>query len=282
MSDTTPQEQSSRLTRYEQVQFDGDQLMAVILEGDGVAVPVRAICQALGLDIDSQSAKLREHEVLSRGLRVVRVPRGQQLSSVVAILHKYIPFWLATIMPNQVKADVKPKLIRYQIELVDLLATLYGGELRTALPVTVDAPTAALERRMADVLLEVRLAREALLAARQRTEDQLHVHEGRIGAIEGLMDELQQQLASHTTITAPQQEVIKRAIQRLATRYKQRTGQDIYGKLFAQFCIDLGTPKYSLLPAGKYETALEWLRARAAALLPTDPDALPPLQETLL
>ncbi|HZB96598.1 MAG TPA: phage antirepressor N-terminal domain-containing protein [Herpetosiphonaceae bacterium] len=274
--------QPARLARFEEVRFDNDQLLAVILEGDGVAVPVRTICQALGLDIDSQSAKLREHEVLSQGLRVVRVPRGRQLTSVVAILHKYIPFWLATIVPGQVKAAARPKLIRYQIELVDILAALYGGELRMALPVTADATLAALQQRVADALLEVRLAREALLASQQRTEEQLQSHEVRIGAVEGLMDELQQQLASHTTITGPQQEVIKRAIQRIATRYKRRTGQEIYGKLFAQFCIDMGTPKYALLPAGKYDAALTWLRERAAELLPDDADALPPLQEKLL
>ena len=144
--------QPARLARFEEVRFDNDQLLAVILEGDGVAVPVRTICQALGLDIDSQSAKLREHEVLSQGLRVVRVPRGRQLTSVVAILHKYIPFWLATIVPGQVKAAARPKLIRYQIELVDILAALYGGELRMALPVTADATLAALQQRVADAL----------------------------------------------------------------------------------------------------------------------------------
>jgi hypothetical protein len=52
--------------------------------------------------------------------------------------------------------------------------------------------------------------------------------------------------------------------------------------LFGQFCADLGTPKYGLLPAGKYDAALEWIRQKATELLPDDPDALPPLQESLL
>lgn len=37
-----------------------------------------------------------------------------------------------------------------------------------------------------------------------------------------------------------------------------------------------------MLPTGRYEDALTWLRNRAAELLPDDPDALPPLQERLL
>ena len=96
------------------------------------------------------------------------------------------------------------------------------------------------------------------------------------------MDELQEQIASHTTITAAQREVIQRAIKRIAVRYERRTGKDIFGLLFSQFCIDLNTPKYGLLPAGKYDDALAWLRRKAHEYLPDDPDALPPLQEALL
>jgi hypothetical protein len=59
--------------KVQEVPFDEDRLIAVILEGEGVAVPVREICRALGLDIDTQSARLREHEVLFQGLRVVRI-----------------------------------------------------------------------------------------------------------------------------------------------------------------------------------------------------------------
>lgn len=268
------------LTRYQQLHFDGDELLAVFLD-DGVAVPVRTICQALGLDLDTQSAKLREHEVLAQGVRLVRVPQGQRVRTVVALLHRFIPFWLATIVPSQVREGVRPKLVRYQIELVDLLASLYGAEL-PATPTSSDERESVLARRLADAVIELRLAREALLSAQQRTETQLQEHEERIGAVEGLMDELQEQLASHTTITGPQQEVIKRSLTRLATRYKRKSGQDVYGKLFAQFCIDLRTPKYGLLPAGKYDAALSWIRQKADDLLPDDPDALPPLQEALL
>lgn len=271
-----------RRAKVQEVQFDEDRLIAVILDGEGVAVPVREICRALGLDIDAQSSRLREHEVLAQGLRVVRVRYHDRMRSIVAILHKYIPFWMATISPHQVSEAVRPKLVRYQIELVDLLATLYGSELSGALPTATDRSSAALQRRLLDALTEVRLAREALLALQQQVQDQVQSHEVRLTAVEGLMDDLQTQIAYHTTITGPQQEVLKRGLQRLAARYERRTGQEVYARLFSQFCLDLGTPKYGLLPAGKYDAALAWLRRKAEELLPDDPEALPPLQEALL
>src|SRR5436853_4326291 len=138
--DDAPNDLSIRQARVEEVQFDDDTLIAVVLEGEGVAVPVRLICEALGLSVQTQNARLQEHEVLSRGLRVVRVPLGERLRPVIAILDTYIAYWLATVTPGLVKAEVRPKLVRYQTELVSLLNQLYGRDLESlpAIPPTTD------------------------------------------------------------------------------------------------------------------------------------------------
>lgn len=277
---------------YREIQFDGDQIVAVLLEGEGTAVPVRLICRALGLDVASQSERIQAHEVLARGLRVVRVRQGSQLRPVAALLHRFIPFWLATISPHQVDEAVRPKLVRYQTELVDVLAALYSNEWRPAAPVSADPTVAALQQALSQALTDLRLTREALLAIQQQQasqgqqltehQERLEGHDAQIAQVEGMIDEVMEQLATHTTITGPQQEAISRAIRQLAARYRKRTGREIFGKLFGEFCIHFGTPKYGLLPAGKYGEAMAWIRARAAELLPDDPEAQPPTQEALL
>lgn len=292
MSDHSQSARVPANSPYREIVFDGDQLVAVILEGEGVAVPVRVICQALGLDVGSQSERLQTHEVLARGLRVVRVRQGDQLRSVAALLHRYIPFWLATISPNQVRDEVRPKLVRYQTELVDILAALFSSDWRPAQPTSSDPSIAALQQALSQTLTELRLAREALLALQQQQESQgqqlveqrehLETHDTQLARFEGMMDDVLEQIATHTTITGPQQEQISRSIKRIAVRYRQRTGKEIFGQLFGQFCMNFGTPKYSLLPAGKYSEAMAWIRAKAEELLPDDPDALPATQEALL
>jgi hypothetical protein len=260
------------------VSFDGDQLVAVILDGDGAALPVRAVCQALGLDPRYQLQRLREHDVLVAGLREVRMSQGGKLHVVVAILSRYIPFWLATVTPGQVAEAMRPKLVRYQTELVDVLNRLYGEELAPARPASPDLAIAALERRIDDLLVELRLTRE-LLREQQAGEAS---QDARLEAIETVVDDLQQQILQHTVVTPVQQEVLKRAIKRVAVRYQQRTGSERYAMLFAQFCKAMGTPRYDALPAHEYEQALDWIEAQARALLPDDPEALPPRQERLL
>jgi hypothetical protein len=150
-----------------------------------------------------------------------------------------------------------------------------------------------LHQRLAAALAELRATRSALLAAHRRTDETLqeqdvrltnveHLLHERLTAVQGQLDETQQRLLDQVKITAAQQAVIRRAIERLGSRYQQRSGKEIYGLLHARFCAELGTPRYDALPARKYDAALRWLRDRAAEYLPDDPDALPPLQESLL
>lgn len=107
--------------------FHSNSLVVVRIDGAEVALPIRSVYAAIGLDAQNQSARLREHDVLSQGLRVVKVPTGSSVKSVLAISRRYLAFWLATITPNLVAAAVRPKLVRYQEGLVDLLDELYGA-----------------------------------------------------------------------------------------------------------------------------------------------------------
>ena len=60
------------LPHIEAFDFHGDALIAVIVDGHEVVLPIRSVCGALGLDTQSQSEPLREHDVLAQGLRIVR------------------------------------------------------------------------------------------------------------------------------------------------------------------------------------------------------------------
>lgn len=67
------------LPHIEPFVFHGDALIAVIVDGHEVALPIRSVCGALGLDTQIQSERLREHDVLSQGLRIVKIPVGNRV-----------------------------------------------------------------------------------------------------------------------------------------------------------------------------------------------------------
>lgn len=280
--------------REDVITFDGDQLIAVVLEGDGVAVPIRMMCESLDLDTATQIENIRSHPVLSRGIRMVNVTMGGRVRSVAAFIHTMIPYWLATIPPNMVKETSRDKLARYQAEVANVLAQLFYGTDAIPTEPSADPTVAALQQRMGGLLREIRLAREALLAAQQQQLQQFETQQQQLV-------EQQQQLTDLAEIVTELQDIIpvgpeqaaylQRAMKHLARRATQRrvqagqTGQseeNLYQLLFGQFKAWFRLPRYDALPARRYEEALSWLKERAAELAPDDPNALPPHQEQLL
>ena len=273
--------------RHELVEFEGDRLVAVVLEGDGVAVPVRMMCESIGLDTETQVAQLRQHPVLSAGLRVVNVAIGGRVRSVVALIHHRIPFWLATISPNLVNEATRPKLLRYQQELADILARLFYGEAAGPTVVSAHPEIAALQRRLDATMLELRRIREAIITEQQQLSSAVQDTQQQLTSLTEIVGELE----TIIPISPSQAEYIQRAIKRLAKRLHQRRAKDasyrqteenLYQLLFGQFKVDMRIPRYDALPRRHYDRALVWLDEKAAALLPGDPDALPPHQEQLL
>ena len=63
--------------------------------------------------------------------------------------------------------------------------------------------------------------------------------------------------------------------------YRQ-TEDNLYQLLFGQFKVEMGIPRYDALPIDKYDAAIAWIERKAAELLPGDPDAVAPRQETFL
>ena len=270
-----------RRVKIENIQVAGEELVAAILEGEGVAVPIRLVCQALGVSPQKQSEMLREHDALAPGLRIIRVPIGGRIQSVLAILHTHIAYWLGTILPKEVHEDARPKLVRYQTELIAVLNALYGPQVDPSLapgPLATD-----LHPQYGEVVRQLRALQETLLSltsGQRAIQGKVDSLDTRLTKIEDVVEDLQQ----IQKISAAQAEYIQRAIKRLATRSQQRTKTDanMYERLFAQFKIDMGIPRYDALPAKVYAKALAWLQRKADEYLPNDPDALPPLQEQLL
>lgn len=273
--------------REEIVEFDGDRLVAVILEGDGVVTPVRLLCESIGLDTDVQMANIREHPVISTGLRIVNISGERGVRSVAALLHTMIPYWLATIPPNQVNEVSRPKLVRYQREVANVLAQLFYGADAVPEPPATDPAVAALHQRMQDALREVRIARDALLFSQQQYQTQLGEQKQQIDSLAEIVTELQE----YIPIGPKQAEYVQRSIKHLARRvYLQRKAggkadqneSHFYEMLFGRFKLEFKIPRYDALPRKRYDEALAWLEKRAAEMLPGDPDALPPRQESLL
>lgn len=80
-------------------------------------VPIKPICEALGIDFDSQRKKLKEDEDLSSTavLSTVVAADGKD-REMVCLPIEFVFGWLFTINPKNVKEDARESVRKYRME----------------------------------------------------------------------------------------------------------------------------------------------------------------------
>lgn len=85
-------------------------------------VPIKPICDALGIAFERQSVKLKEHPILSSSVTLaIMVANDGKSREMICLPMKYVFGWLFTINPSNVNEDARENLIRYQQECYDAL-----------------------------------------------------------------------------------------------------------------------------------------------------------------
>lgn len=99
-----------------------------IVVTDDAQVPVKPICEALGVAYERQFSKLKEDEDFSSviTLRVTTGADGKQYE-MVCLPHQFIYGWLFTINPKNVKPEAKESVRKYRKACYDALYHHFNG-----------------------------------------------------------------------------------------------------------------------------------------------------------
>lgn len=112
-----------------EVNFYGDTISAALVEINNdsqqakVYIPVRPICDYLGLSWAGQRERIYRDDVLAptvRSVRVTRTEAGGRRDTLCLPLEK-IPGWLFTIDTSRIKPELREKVLRYKRECFDIL-----------------------------------------------------------------------------------------------------------------------------------------------------------------
>lgn len=89
----------------------------LVLDNKEKLVPIKPICEALGIDEDAQRRKLQEDEFLNSTtvLSTVVAADGKQREMVCLPL-EFVFGWLFTINPKNVKEEAREAVSKYRIE----------------------------------------------------------------------------------------------------------------------------------------------------------------------
>lgn len=103
------------------VPFNGEIVIAAVIDGKPY-VPMKPICNNLGLDWDGQRQRIKRQPTLNKGAVVITVPSSGGDQEMLCLPLSMLNGWLFGVDVNRVKEGLRDKLIKYQTECFDVLA----------------------------------------------------------------------------------------------------------------------------------------------------------------
>jgi hypothetical protein len=249
--------------REQSVDFYGDPIP--VAEGpDGqLYVPLRPLCEFLGLNWSGQFLRVRRDSVLAPavGVCVMQTPGGEQRLQCLPL--ELLPGWLFTISTNRVKPELREKIARYRRECFRVLWDHFKADILPT-PPTAGLTGAALAVENARAILhlaEQQFALEQEIAAvRGKHEAMADYLRPFVLDTRQRLTALELSLSAGATISEAQAAELALAVknvgQRLAATGDKAGYQKVYGELYRRE----GISSYKSLPAARYADVLAWLR----------------------
>ncbi len=94
----------------------------LVYQNQGNLVPIKPICDALGIDVESQRKKINSDEIL-HSVAVLSTATGsdEKKYGMTCLPLKFIFGWLFTINSKNVNKDARENVIRYKLECYNAL-----------------------------------------------------------------------------------------------------------------------------------------------------------------
>jgi hypothetical protein len=249
------------------VVFYEDVITAVLIphgDKEEIYVPLRPLCEYLGLDWSAQYRRINRDKVFSefiQGVAITTTPsadgRGGGVQEMICIPLKFLPGWLFGISSSRVKEDLRDKIIRYQRESHDVLWEAFQeGRL------TADVAFEELLNNDTPAAQAYKLAAAIMKMARQQLvmETQLSTHTMQLADHEQRLEELESTLGDPGHHITPDQAMqISQAVKTIAFEIEKRTKKNEYGAIYGQLYRQFGITSYKQLPADKFDRAMAWL-----------------------
>jgi hypothetical protein len=249
--------------RQQIVDFYGDAIVAGQTADATIYVPLRPICEALGLDWSGQAQRIRRDEVLADAQVTVLVKTSGGDQRMLALPLDLLPGWLFGISTTRVKPELAPKIARYRRECFRVLWDAFKADILPAEPAPSGASGAALALEFAEAITALarqQLAIEGRLAGVEgRVDTMADYLRGYIVRAEQRVDALELRLSEGATISEAEAAELALHVKTVAAALEAegRTNgyQRVYSELYRRFRI----AGYKNLPRARYQEALTWL-----------------------
>lgn len=244
------------------VLFYDDEITVVIVDtpGDpGIYVPIRPICDYLGIDWSSQRRRIVNDPVLSKRSRSVAVTATEAggKREMTCIPLDYLNGWLFGVSANRIKDDdVRNRVIKYQDECYQVLARAFSKKEQ---PPSAAASTLIQVREMGRAIMQ--MAEEQIEFERRllTTEGRLEKAAVVYGDLTKRVEIIEQRMGPGQPVTEDQASQISQAVKAIAMTLSKTSGTNQYGSVYGELYRKFGITSYKQLPARKFNEAIEFL-----------------------
>lgn len=239
------------------VDFYGDEIRVYVLDGEPY-IPLRPICDFLGVSWSGQTERLKRDAVLSEAVRYVRVTRTNTKGGrpeLLCLPLEYLNGWLFGISASRVREELRERLIRYQRDCYRVLAQAFQGT-------AVSSPSSALAQ-IRDMALAIANMAEQQMLMEQRvttTETRLDRAAVVVGDLSKRLGRLESRLSPGSYITDEQAAEVSQRVKALAAHLQEQTpGKNYYQGIFGELYRRFQVPSYKLIPQNRYAEVLAFL-----------------------
>ena len=246
------------------VTFYDDQITAVLTEDDTVYIPLRPICDLLGIAWPAQRTRIKRDPILSQELTpcvIVTITQGQagQRREMSCLPLDFISGFLFGINAQRVKPELQDKIIRYQYECYKTLADAFREGQLTGQQVDIEAYMQEAPDNMAVQAYQMAMAVAKL--ARQQLAMEIHLQNQAeiLEEHEVRLEEIESKLADDAIISEAQASQISQAVKAVAIVLGKQTGRNEFGACYGEIYRKFNITSYRQLPRGKFDEAMTFL-----------------------
>ena len=266
-------------TRERVINFYGDPIYAAQTSDETIYIPLRPICEHLGLTWPGQWERVKKDPVLAEAVRSVRVTLTERGARTVLCLPlDLLPGWLFGIQAGRVKPELQEKITRYRRECFRVLWQAFRNEIMPAAAAAPGLTTAQRALEVAEAVVALarqQVAHEAQLAQLAAEQQDLRSrHQVMADYLRGYIQQTQSHLDQHdqrlvgleihlsagARISEAQAAEVALAVKTVAHALESRGQPNGYQRVYSELYRRYNIGAYRNLPTARYEEALAWLR----------------------
>lgn len=252
--------QSVSIVEQREVTFYGDQLVAVRADDDTIFVPVRPICERLGVSWSGQRQRINRDTILSESLTVCVTHTVQGDREMLCLPLDLLPGWLFGINENRVSDEVKEPLLRYKREVHRVLGDAFIKNKVTHAPDNIIDELLDNENDPAVMAYKTALAVANIARSHLIIQSQLETNSNRLNSLDQRMQLIEAELGNEDRfVSTSQAQQIRSAVQAIAFELGKRTGRNEFGGVWNEWQRQFDVNSYKKLPAVRYDEAMNFL-----------------------